>query len=78
MLKLAQNSSGAHRAQGINWLGGDARGCQESDDLVCSKVRNLGCGLIEAVMDNSQDRGLVQLIQVGWVFLVVVWVSRLQ
>ena len=68
MLKLAQNSSGAHRARGTNWLGEVVGGCQVYDGLVCSKVRNLGCGGVAEVDVNSQSRGLTQLIQVGGVF----------
>ena len=63
MLKLAQNSSGAHLAQGTNWLGVDVRGCQVSDELICSKVRNLGCGRDVAVVDNSQNRMVAQVMQ---------------
>ena len=68
MLKVAQIASGAHRAQGTNWLGRVLVGCQDSGILMCSKVRNLGCEGVVKVVDNSQNRVLVQLIQVGRVF----------
>ena len=54
MLNLAQKSSGARRAQGTNWLGVGVDGYPDSDDLVCPKVRNLGCGGVVAVMVSSQ------------------------
>ena len=72
MLKLAQNPSGAHRAQGTNWLGKVTSGCRDSEVVIYSKVRNLGCGGVGRVLDYFQNRGLVQLIQVGRIFWDVV------
>ena len=68
MIKLAQNSSGAHRAQGTNWLGVVLSGCQDSEIAFCSNLRNLGCEGVAKVLIISQIGGLEQLFQVGWVF----------
>ena len=68
MIKLAQISSGAHRAQGTNWLGAVVGGCHNMDPSIYSKVRNLGCGGVEEVVDNFQVRSLMQLFQEGWIF----------
>ena len=68
MLKLTQNSSGAHQAQGTNWLGVVFSGCQDSEITFCSNLRNLGCEDVGKVFIISQFGGLDQLFQVGWVF----------
>ena len=68
VIKLAQISSGAHRAQGTNWLGVVLGGCLESDAQGCSKVPNLGCEGVVEVVNNSQNQCLVQLLQEGWLF----------
>ena len=62
MIKLDQNSSGAHRAQGTNWLGVDLVGCRVLG-MVYSKVRNLGCTEVVEILDKFQNLVLVQLIQ---------------
>ena len=51
MVKLAQISSGAHRAQGTNWLGRTLGGCLDFEITLWSKVRNLGCERVEEVMN---------------------------
>ena len=53
MIKLAQNSSVAHRDQGTNWLGRVIGGCQDADSTVYPDLRNLGCGGDGAVLLNS-------------------------
>ena len=54
MVKLVQNSSGAHRAQGRKWLGVSVGGRQDLKIRICSKVRNLGCGGGVKVLDKFQ------------------------
>ena len=67
---LAQISSGAHRAQGRNWLGLELVGCLLFEHTFVSKLRNLGCRMGRMSVICFSDLDLMQLIQVGRLFCV--------
>ena len=59
-----------HRCQGTNWLGLVVLKVDIFEYLGTSKVRNLGCGIVDCVSFEHLDLPEVLLIQVGQVLTV--------